>query len=137
MTLLQKTVPLLAKRPGSTFITCTSIGSRAVLPTYALVGVAKAAMESMVRYGAAEAGPQGVTVNALSTAPIPTKALSAFPVTDQWLNDSAKRTPLGRLLTPEEVADVAFFLTGPAARVITGQVIIVDGGWEILAPLSA
>lgn len=133
--LLQHTVDALAEQEG-TFFAFTSLGSRVVFPRYSLVGAAKAAIEATVRYAAAEVGPRGVRVNAICPGVIETKALRAFPGYAEQFAGIIDRTPLGRLVRCDEVADIAFWLASPPARMITGQVIVVDGGWEIVGPLQ-
>jgi enoyl-[acyl-carrier protein] reductase III len=132
---MQRTIDSLSKREGS-IIVCTSLGSRSVMPDYGLVGAAKAALEATVRYAAVAAGPRCVRVNAVCPGVIMTKALGAFPDYVAKAEETAKRTPLGRLATCEEVAGLVAWLGGPDARMITGQTIVVDGGWELVGPLG-
>ncbi|MHB8464114.1 MAG: SDR family oxidoreductase [Acidimicrobiales bacterium] len=124
------------KATGGCMIACTSLGSRLAAPYYGLLGAAKAAVEATVRYAAVEGGPHGIRVNALCPGPIETKALKAFPDVGRGLLEAARRTPMRRLATCEEVAGIAFWLASREAAMITGQVIIVDGGLEIVGPFG-
>lgn len=120
---------------GGSLMALTALGARRVMPDYALVGAAKAAVESTVRYAAAEGGPNGIRVNAVCPGVIHTKALDAFPADARRIvEDAEARTPMGRLVTTEEVADLVAFLAGDAGRMITGQVVVIDGGWELVVP---
>ncbi len=123
-------IPLLADRGG--FITSlTSGGSQFVLPSYSLIGPAKAALESAVRYAACEAGPVGVRVNAVSPGLVVTKALSQFPDIERHIHETTRQTPLGHLVAPDDVAELVYWLATPAAQMITGQTIVIDGGWAL------
>lgn len=133
--LFQASFDALTSSRGS-IIACTAIGSRVAVPSYGLVGAAKASVEALIRYIAYEAGPSGIRANALCPGAVATKALNAFPEAGRGLLETVKRTPLGRLVTPEEVADIAYWLAGPQAEMITGQVIVVDGGFEIAGPFA-
>ncbi len=113
---------------GGSIVALTSAGSVRVLPSYGAVGASKAALESLVRYLAVELGPQGVRVNAVSPGIVDTDALRHFPDPEALLAQGAERSPAGRLATPEDVAGVVSFLCSPAAEMIRGQVIVVDGG---------
>jgi len=114
-------------------VTLTSIGSIRVLPEYSVVGVSKAAIEAITRYLAVELAPQGIRVNAVSPGVVDTDALKFFPSRDQILAESRRRTPVGRLATPEDVAKVVGFLCTEEAEMICGQTLFVDGGYSILA----
>jgi enoyl-[acyl-carrier protein] reductase III len=80
-----------------------------------------------------ELGPKGVTVNTISAGVVDTEALNFFPSKDLIIETTRARTPNGRIVTPEEVADVAVFLASPLARGITGQTIVVDNGYSVVA----
>ena len=111
----------------------TSIGSSRVLPEYAMVGISKAALEAAVRYLAVELAPLGITCNAISPGVVETEALNFFPSKDQILREGLRRTPVGRFVTTEEVAQLVAFLCSDAAAMIVGQVITIDGGYALLA----
>ena len=125
-------LPLLQEAGGGSILTLTFAGSQRVFPNYNVMGVAKAALESAVRYLAADLGPEGIRVNAISAGPI--KTLSAAGIRDfrQILHAVEERAPLRRNIDADEVASVAALLAGPAGRAITGQVIHVDAGLSIL-----
>jgi enoyl-[acyl-carrier protein] reductase I len=121
---------LMEGRSGS-MVTVTYLGSQRAMPSYNIMGVAKAGLESAVRYLAAELGPAGIRVNAVSPGPVETLASAAFPDFDRMLRASAERTPLRRNVTTDEVGDVVAFLCSDLARGITGQVVYVDAGYNI------
>lgn len=118
---------------GGSIIALTSAGSTSVLPGYGAVGASKAALESLVRYLAVELAPRNVRVNAVSPGVVDTDALRHFPDREGMLEGGRARTPAGRLATPEDVAGVVRFLCSPAAEMIRGQIIAVDGGAGLLA----
>ena len=101
------------------------------MPNYTVVGASKGALESLVRHLAVELGPRGITVNTVSAGVVDTDALKKFPNRDEIINASLARTPLGRLTTPRDVADVVLFLCSDLAGMIHGQVVTVDGGYAI------
>ncbi len=113
---------------GASIVALSSMGARRVVPQYAAMGVAKAALESLVRYLAVDMGPAGVRVNAIAAGLVPTESTHHMPQFDALVNDVAQRTPLGRIGTVEDVADVVGFLLSDKAAWITGQVITADGG---------
>jgi enoyl-[acyl-carrier protein] reductase III len=130
-TLVRHSAPQMA--PGSSIVALSSLGSQRVLTDYVLVGVSKAAVEALVRYLAVELAPQDIRVNAVSAGLVETGALAYFPERERMLEEFARRTPAGRLVEPKDVAEVVCFLASPAAGMIRGQTIIVDGGYSILA----
>jgi enoyl-[acyl-carrier protein] reductase I len=96
------------------------------------MGVAKAALESTVRYLAADLGPAGIRVNAISAGPIKTLAAAGIPGFSKILDVYRERAPIRRTVEASEVAEVALTLLGPAGRGITGEVIMVDGGFHAM-----
>ena len=131
----QRAVPLMEKRGGGTIVSITSPGSSRVIPDYVVVGASKAALESLTRYLAVELAPKNISVNAVSPGIVETDALKHFKaLADGNVTQNATlSTPAGRLVTPEDIAGVVAFLCTPAAGMIRGQVIIVDGGYTLLA----
>ena len=119
--------------PGSSLVAISSLGSSRVLENYTLVGTSKAALEALVRYLAVELAPKGIRVNAVSGGLVETGALEHFPNREEMLRVSRERTPAGRMVRPEDIAAVVAFLLSPAAEMIRGQTIIVDGGFSLPA----
>ena len=122
-----------AMEPGSSIVAISSLGAQRVLENYVLVGTSKAALESVVRYLAVELAPRGIRVNAVSAGVVETGALDHFPNRDEMLRHATERTPAGRLVEPEDVAGAVAFLCSDAAEMVRGHVLIVDGGFSLLA----
>ena len=122
--------PLMARRGGGSILTLTYLGSERVFPNYNVMGVAKAALESCVRYLAADLGPQNIRVNAISAGPIKTLAASGIAGFSSILQVYRDRAPLRRTVEVSEVADAAVCLLGPSGRGITGEVLFVDAGFH-------
>lgn len=122
--------------PGSSIVGLSSLGSTRVLENYALVGASKAALEALVRYLAVELAPSGIRVNAVSAGVVETGALEYFPDREAMLQ-MGRRNPVGRIVSPEDVAACVTFLCSPDAEMIRGQILVVDGGWSLLASLGA
>ncbi len=118
---------------GKVVVAVSSLGATRAIPNYTAVGASKAALESMVRHLAAELGPEGVRVNAVSAGTVDTDALGHFPNREQLLRSTRDRTPAGRLLEPQDVANVVVFLCTDDASMIHGQTLVVDGGYSIVA----
>ena len=131
----QRAVPLMEKRGGGRIVSISSQGSNRVLPDYVVVGASKAALESLTRYLAVELAPKKIIVNAVSPGIVETDALKHFDMLadKSILQKAISSTPAGRLVTPEDVAGVVAFLCTPAASMICGQVIVVDGGYTLPA----
>jgi enoyl-[acyl-carrier protein] reductase I len=125
-------LPLMEKRGGGSVVTLTFLGSDRVFPNYNVMGVAKAALESTVRYLAADLGQKNVRVNAVSAGPIKTLAAAGISGFSTILQVYRERTPLKRNVELSEVADAAVFLLSPASRAITGEVLMVDGGYHAI-----
>jgi enoyl-[acyl-carrier protein] reductase I len=123
-------LPLMEKRGGGSVVTLTFLGSDRVFPNYNVMGVAKAALESTVRYLAADLGQKNVRVNAVSAGPIKTLAAAGISGFSTILSVYKERTPLRRNVELSEVADAAVFLLSPASRAITGEVLMVDAGYH-------
>jgi enoyl-[acyl-carrier protein] reductase III len=118
--------------PGSSIVAISSLGASRVLDNYILVGTSKAALESVVRYLAVELSPRGIRVNAVSASVVETGALEHFPNRDDMLG-SVERTPAGRLVEPEDVAGAVAFLCSADADMVRGHILVVDGGFSLLA----
>jgi 7-alpha-hydroxysteroid dehydrogenase len=113
---------------GGSIISMSSTGNLVYTPNYAGHGSNKAAVEAMVRYGAAELGEMGIRVNAVSGGPIDTDALKAFPNYEEVKAEVVKRSPLNRMGESEDLTGACLFLCSDAASWVTGQTIVVDGG---------
>jgi enoyl-[acyl-carrier protein] reductase III len=118
---------------GSSIVAVSSLGSVRVLENYVLVGTSKAALESLVRYLAVELAPRGIRVNAVSAGVVETEALDHFPNKERMLKDGLERTPAGRLVEPDDLADAVVFLSSPQAQMVCGHTLVVDGGFSLPA----
>ena len=117
---------------GGTLFTMTYYGSQAVVENYNIMGVAKAALESAVRYMAAELGPKGIRVHAISPGPLATRAASGIPEFDALLEKAKSKAPARSLVSIEDVGVATAFLAHDAARLITGETLYIDGGYHIM-----
>ena len=122
----------MEKSGGGSIVAMSSLGSIRALPNYVAVGVSKAAVEALTRYLAVELAPKGIVVNAVSGGAVDTDALKHFPNREQLLEEAANRNPAGRIVEPNDLAETVYFLCTPAASMIRGQTIIVDGGLSLL-----
>ena len=122
--------PLMRK--GGTLFTMTYYGSQMVVENYNIMGVAKAALESAVRYIAAELGPKGIRVHAISPGPLATRAASGIPEFDALLDKAKAKAPARSLVSIDDVGAATAFLAHDAARLITGQTLYIDGGYHII-----
>ena len=125
-------VPLMEKRGGGSVLTLTYLGSQRVFTNYNVMGVAKAALESSVRYLAADLGPKNIRVNAISAGAIKTLAASGISGFSSILQVYRDRAPLRRSVETSEVADAAMFLLSPASRAVTGEILMVDAGMHAI-----
>ena len=123
-------VPLMERRGGGSILTLTYLGSERVFQNYNVMGVAKAALESTVRYLAADLGPKTIRVNAISAGPIKTLAASGIAGFSNILQIYRDRAPLRRTVETAEVAEAAMFLLSPAGRAVTAEILMVDGGYH-------
>jgi enoyl-[acyl-carrier protein] reductase I len=117
---------------GGSLTTLTYLGSRRVVPNYNVMGVAKAALEAAVRYLASDLGPANIRVNAISAGPVKTTSARGIKDFSKVLETVAARAPLRRNCEPGEVADTAVFLASELGRGITGNILFVDAGFQIL-----
>ena len=122
--------PLMRK--GGTLFTMTYYGSQMVVKNYNIMGVAKAALESAVRYLAAELGPKGIRVHAISPGPLATRAASGIPEFDALLEKAKAKAPAKSLVSIDDVGVATAFLAHDAARLITGETLYIDGGYHIM-----
>ena len=123
--------PLMEKGGGGAMLTLTYLGSDRVFPNYNVMGVAKAALEASVRYLAADLGPRNIRVNAISAGPIKTLAAAGIGGFSSILNVYRERAPLRRNIEAAEVGEAAAFLLSDAARGVTGEILMVDSGYNI------
>ena len=121
----------LMKKGGSLF-TMTYYGSQMVVKNYNIMGVAKAALESAVRYVAAELGPKGIRVHAISPGPLATRAASGIPEFDALLDKAKSKAPTKSLVSIDDVGAATAFLAHDAAKLITGDTLYIDGGYHIM-----
>jgi enoyl-[acyl-carrier protein] reductase I len=117
---------------GGSLLTLTNSGSQRVIPHYHLMGAAKAALESCVRYLAAELGSKKIRVNAISSGPIRTYSSMAIPGFNKFLDEVADRSPLRENVNIDDVGELAAFLCSDGGRHITGATIFVDSGIHTL-----
>jgi enoyl-[acyl-carrier protein] reductase I len=129
--LARHAAPMLRPRGGN-IITLSYHGARKVITHYNVMGVAKAALEACVRYLAVDLGRDGVRVNAISAGPIRTLAASGIRDFRKILTAVEDRTPLGRTVTQADVASAALFLCSELGRGVTGEIMYVDGGYNIV-----
>jgi enoyl-[acyl-carrier protein] reductase III len=115
---------------GSAIVAISSLGAQRVLDNYTLVGTSKAALEALVRYLAVELAPR-VRVNAVSGGVVDTDALDHFPNREQMLA-AGRANPVGRMVTPEDIAAAVTFLCSPESEMVRGQTLVVDGGFSLL-----
>ncbi len=132
----QRAVPLMEKRGGGHIVAISSPGGQRVLPDYVAVGASKAALDAITRYLAVELAPKNIVVNAVAPGIVLTDALQHFAVIGdpKIIERTIANTPAGRVVTPEDVAGLVEFLCSPAAFMIRGQVIAIDGGFTLPVP---
>jgi enoyl-[acyl-carrier protein] reductase I len=117
---------------GGSLLTLSYLGADEAIADYGLMGPVKSALESSVRYLAAELGPQGIRVNAVSPGPVATRAASGIAHFDTLLADAARRAPMRRLVTIDDVGALCAFLASDTASAMTGGTLFVDAGYNIL-----
>ena len=131
LSLTRATAPAMLE--GSAIVAVSSLGAQRVLENYVLVGTSKAALEAVVRYLGVELAPRGIRVNAVSGGVVETGALEHFPNREEMVRAAQERTPAGRMVEANDIADVVLFLASPQASMIVGQTLIVDGGFSLPA----
>jgi enoyl-[acyl-carrier protein] reductase I len=130
--LTRAAMPFFARRGGGSVVTLSYLGSQRVFPNYNVMGVAKAALEAVVRYLAADVGPHGVRVNAVSAGPIKTLAAAGIGDFRYILKWNELNSPLRRTVSIEEVGDTAVYLVSDLARGVTGEIHHVDAGYHVV-----
>jgi enoyl-[acyl-carrier protein] reductase I len=128
--MVRRAIPLMPR--GGTCMTVSFYGAEKVVEHYNIMGPVKAALESVTRYMAAELGPRGISVHALSPGPLKTRAASGIAEFDELLNQAAERAPTHQLATIEQVGAYAAFLASSEAANVTGGVHYIDGGYHIV-----
>jgi enoyl-[acyl-carrier protein] reductase I len=123
-------MPLMTE--GGSIVTLSYLGAERVVPHYNVMGVAKAALECAVRYLAYDLGPKNIRVNAISAGPIKTLAARGVSGISKMIDHHKEFAPLRRPTEQGEVGDTALFLVSPLGRGITGEIIYVDGGYNII-----
>ena len=116
---------------GGAIINISSLGSKMVMPIYTAVGVSKAALEALTRYLAIELAPKGIRVNAISAGAVETEALKLYTADPNIPKPMVTSTPAGRMVLPEDIANLVTFLCTEEAAMIRGQTIIIDGGLSL------
>lgn len=129
--LIKLLIPKFSK--GSSIVAMSSQGAVRAVPSYSLVGSSKGALESLSRHLASELAPRGIRVNILSPGSVHTDAWKVMPDSEQRIAETIRRSPIGRLTTPEDVAWAAQFLCSDASTAIVGHTLVVDGGAAIVA----
>jgi enoyl-[acyl-carrier protein] reductase I len=119
-------------KDGGTLFTMTYYGSQKVVKNYNTMGVAKAALESAVRYVAAELGPKGIRVHAISPGPLQTRAASGIPEFDALIDKAKAKAPVRSLVSLEDVGIATALLAHDAAKLMTGETVFIDGGYHIM-----
>src|ERR1700756_435872 len=119
-------------KDGGTLFTMSYYGSQMVVENYNIMGVAKAALEASVRYLAAELGPKNIRVHAISPGPLATRAASGIPEFDELLDKAQSKAPARSLVSIDDVGAATAFLALDGAKLITGDVMYIDGGYHII-----
>jgi enoyl-[acyl-carrier protein] reductase I len=133
--LVREAHPLLHR--GSSVLTLTYYGAEKVVSNYNVMGVAKAALEASVRYLAADLGPEGIRINAISAGPVRTLSAAGIAGFKKLYGSFAEVSPMRANITPEDVGKTALYLASDLSSAVTGEVIYVDGGFNVLGvPLA-
>lgn len=132
-TLAERVEPHMRAAGGGAIVTLSYVAAERAVPGYNVMGVAKSALESIVRYLAWDMGPDNTRVNALSAGPVRTLAARGIPGFGDMVANAVERSPLRRAIDADEVADAALFLCSPLSRAITGETLHVDAGYHAMA----
>lgn len=119
-------------KDGGTMFTMSYYGAEKVVENYGVMGPVKAALESVVRYAAAELGEKGIRVHAISPGPLKTRAASGIPDFDELLDQAAARAPTKSLVSIDDVGIACAVLAGDGCKLITGGTLYIDGGYHIM-----
>ena len=130
--LTQKVLPSMEEASEGNIIAISSLGAHRFIPNYGAIGVSKAALETLVKYLAAELAPKGIRVNCVSGGPVETDALKSFSRYEELKQEVIQKTPAGRIGEPDDLARVVAFLASPESRWIYGQTLVADGGLSLL-----
>lgn len=117
---------------GGAMLTMSYLGADEVVDHYGIMGPVKAALQSVTRYLAAELGTKAIRVNAISPGPLLTRAASGIKDFNNLMNEAIERAPMHKLVTPEDIGELASFLVSDAAKLITGETMFIDGGYHIV-----
>jgi enoyl-[acyl-carrier protein] reductase III len=128
---VQLAAPLMRRNGGGRVIALSSLGSRYYVPSYAALGAAKAAIESLARYLAVELAPDNINVNVVCGGFVDTESMRLVPDYDQVVKSIVDGTPAGRVGRPEDLAGIVAFLCGPESDWIRGQTLVADGGFSL------
>jgi enoyl-[acyl-carrier protein] reductase III len=126
----QAAAPLMRGRRGR-IVSVSSIGSQRAIPSYAGMGASKGALETLTRYLAVEYAPLGIAVNCVSGGAVSTESWQQLPEVEAVIEGIRRKTPAGRIVSPEDIAAAVVFLCSPEAEMIRGQVLVVDGGFSL------
>jgi enoyl-[acyl-carrier protein] reductase I len=130
--MVQRAEPMMVARGGGSVIAMTYLGGERAVPQYNVMGVAKAALEAAVRYLAADLGPDGIRVNAISAGPVRTLSAAGIAGFKKLYGSFAEVAPLRASITPEDVGKSAVFLASDLSSAVTGEILYVDGGFNVL-----
>ncbi len=130
--LAREAAPLMREAGGGSIVTMTYYGAEKVVPNYNVMGVAKAALEASVRYLAGDLGQDGIRVNAISAGPIKTLAAAGVKGLRGMIGEMSERAPLRRSVTQQDVGRAALFLCSDLGAGVTGEVLYVDAGYNIM-----
>lgn len=132
LAMAKRAEPLMQQRGGGSIVAMTYLGSERVVPGYNLMGIAKAALETSVRYLAWDLGPQNITVNGISAGPLRTLSARGVGNINAMFDLVDQVAPLRRNIDQSDIGDMAAFLCSPAARNLTGEIVHLDAGFHVM-----